>query len=135
MNGGRPSCGRVHTGFLFSAPGSCPARQRPLYSAAGEVFWPSQDIGAGKPPAWRRPCGHQVSAHAIEARLREEYCGVTGWYWKGIRSAITSKVSSMITGTRVRAKVVPPPAPGSDGNSAEVQLPIARRTKSGLVVT
>ncbi len=35
----------------------------------------------------------------------------------------------------VRAKVVPPPEPGADGNSADVQVPIAKRNKRGLVVT
>ena len=70
----------------------------------------------------RRPCGHQVSAQVIEARLRE----------------IRDHVESLVYDHRnksVRAKVVPPPEPGSDGNSAEVQVPIAKRKKSGLVVT
>ena len=84
----------------------------------------------------RRPCGHQVSAQVIEARLREEYSWRYGVVleWNQIRDHVESVVYDH-RNKSVSAKVVPPPEPGSDGNSAEVQVPIAKRKKSGLVVT
>ncbi len=54
------------------------------------------------------------------------------------KNQIRDHVESVVYDHRnksVRAKVFPPPEPGSDGNSAEVHVPIAKRKKSGLVVT
>jgi DNA invertase Pin-like site-specific DNA recombinase len=83
----------------------------------------------------QRPCGHQVSAQAVEARLREEYSWHYGVLleWNQIRDHVES-VAYDHRDQSLRARFIPPPEPVSDDTSAEVGVPVAKRKKRGGVL-
>jgi DNA invertase Pin-like site-specific DNA recombinase len=78
----------------------------------------------------RRPCGHQVSAYALEFALLQNLELL--WRLRLDEKQIRDHVESVVYDHRdqsVRAKVIPPPEPDPDADPAEVEVPLGKRKR------
>jgi hypothetical protein len=70
----------------------------------------------------RRPCGHQVSAPAIEAALLQNVEALWGLDTKAIPDHVESVVYDH-RDQRIRVKMIPLPDAEGESDSAELQVP------------